>query len=51
MLALLKPEVADEVMVDDFDVKDRIVLIRTETDPMTLSDAGFAQTHKLSRIN
>jgi len=43
VLDILGPEVADEVLVDDFDVKDRILIIRTETNPETLNEAGFAE--------
>ena len=51
VLDLLKPEVADEVMVDDFEVRDHILIFRTETDPETLEEAGFEERHKLSEIN
>ena len=51
VLDVLKPEVADEVMVDDFEVRDHILIFRTETDPETLEEAGFEERHKLSEIN
>jgi len=51
VMDLLKPEVADEVMVDDFEVRDHILIFRTETDPESLEEAGFEERHKLSEIN
>jgi hypothetical protein len=41
VLDMLSPDVADKVMVDDFDVNDRILIFKTATDPETLEEAGF----------
>ena len=41
VLDLLLPNVADEVMVDDFDKRDRILIFKTSTEPETLEEAGF----------
>jgi hypothetical protein len=38
---ILTPTDADEALASDFDVKDRIVIVRTDTDPETLREAGF----------
>jgi len=41
VLDILLPDVADEVMVDDFDVRERILLFKVNTSPETLEEAGF----------
>jgi hypothetical protein len=40
---LLTPEVADEALANDFDVMDRILILPSDTDPVTLKDAGFTE--------
>jgi hypothetical protein len=40
---LLTPATADEAFNNDFDVKDHILIIHTETDAETLREAGFAE--------
>lgn len=47
---LLTPSDADEVLAGYFDVRDTILIVRTETDPETLNDAGFTE-NKLSKVN
>jgi hypothetical protein len=43
-LDLLTPSIADKILVDDFEVRDRILIIKAETDPVMLSEAGFDET-------
>jgi hypothetical protein len=43
ILDLLTPDEADETLGSDFDIKDRILIARSETDPVTLEEAGFLE--------
>jgi len=38
-------------MVDDFEVRDHILIFLTETDPETLEEAGFEERHEPPTIN
>jgi hypothetical protein len=40
---LLTSAQADEALGSDFDVKDRLLIVHTHTDPQILQEAGFSE--------